>query len=332
MKGITGMVRSLHSVLFSQLIISCMEKNKFFAIILFIAVFLVSCVKEPQDIPVGLDKDPEFNFAGIIGTQALDIEAGLNEWTILPTVVHTQSNIIYSTIFSKDGCMTNCNPSLEFRFYRELPAANNPQQDFEKTLSPGLKEYVSADIERDSFAINLSTHPGLFMSGISTWYDSNTTGISEETEFESTIGYEENLHVCFHSFAFTGCQYMQCIYYDPATLVPCISFIEPMMQDSQVVSLTVRPQGTAPFDIKWSNGSTSSTIVIPFHGNVSEIYASVRVTDALGNWSALDQLIRVQNGNLDACYFPINLISTPVINSSPALFANKVEIIYTDEN
>jgi hypothetical protein len=196
-----------------------MEKIKIFAIILFISFLYASCVKDPQDIPGSITENPEFTFAGVLGSQGLSIEAGVDDWTMQPTVSEDQSNIIYSTIFSKDGCLQNCNPSLEFKFYRALPATQNDEQDFQHTIHPGNKSFVKSDIERDSFAITLTTHPGLFMSGFSSWEDLNTNGTIYETEFSSTIGFEENLNVCFQSLAYTGCQYTQCIYFDPMYLL-----------------------------------------------------------------------------------------------------------------
>lgn len=309
-----------------------MEKNKICAIILLISFLYTSCVKDPQDIPGNTTENPQFTFAGVLGTQTLIMEAGVDGWTMQPTVSDGQSNIIYSTIFSEHGCLQDCNPSLEFKFYRTLPATNDDQQDFEKTIRPGIKGYVKSDIERDSFAITLNTHPGLFMSGFSSWEDLNTNSTIYETAFASTIGFEDSLKVCFQSLAYTGCQYTQCIYFDPSTLIPCITYIEPRMESPRFISLTVRPQGTPPFNYLWFNESTSPTTILQVQDSVSEIYASVRVTDALGNRSELSQKIRLQGGNVDACYFPINLISTPVFNSTPELFADKVEIIYRDEN
>jgi len=310
-----------------------MEKNKVFAIILLVGSLLsTSCVKDPQDIPNSVSENPVFNLTASIGTGSLNVDAGLEGWTMQPVVIENQFNLIYSSIFSKDRCLFDCNPSVEFRFYRDLPATNNAQQDFNTTIRSGAKEYLISNMERDSFEITLSTHPGLFMSGFSSWEDLNTSGTIYDTEFASTIGFEENLNVCFQSLAYTGCQYTQCIYFDPATLVPCISYIEPKLESDRFISLTVRPEGTPPFQIEWFNESTSPTVLVPLQDSTVEIYASVRVLDALGNRSELSQSIRLQNGNVDACYFPINLSSTQVNNTSPELFADKVEIIYRDEN
>jgi hypothetical protein len=56
------------------------------------------------------------------------------------------------------------------------------------------------------------------------------------------------------------------------------------------------------------------------------------VTDALGNNSELTQTIKVQNGVVDACYFPITLASTPVENVSSGVLADRVAISYRDDN
>ena len=112
--------------------------------------------------------------------------------------------------------------------------------------------------------------------------------------------------------------------------MPCLISIEAKLETPNYVSLSVRPEGTAPFQIEWFNESTSSSIVIPLQDSVEQIYAGVTVTDALGNRSQLSQTIRVQDLAVDACYFPITLLSTPIENSSTSIVANRAEISYRD--
>lgn len=81
-----------------------------------------------------------------------------------------------------------------------------------------------------------------------------------------------------------------------------------------------------------ANGFTTASMFLPFQHATSEVYADVTVTDAMGNFTVLRQMIRIQNGNVDACYFPISLMSKAVFNSSPGFAAGKVEIVYRDEN
>ena len=107
--------------------------------------------------------------------------------------------------------------------------------------------------------------------------------------------------------------------------------IEPKLESPRYISLTVRPEGTPPFQIQWFNEATSSSIVIPVQDSVAEIYAGVMVTDALGNRSQLSQTIRLQDNAVDACYFPITLTSRPVQNTSPSVVADRIEIGYRDE-
>ena len=94
------------------------------------------------------------------------------------------------------------------------------------------------------------------MSGYSYWEDLNGPTTTFFHEFGSVIGYQENIDVCFQSLAYTGCQYTQCIHFDPTTLVPCLISIEPKLETSNYISLSVRPEGTAPFQIEWFNEAT----------------------------------------------------------------------------
>lgn len=300
--------------------------------VLLLAMVITSCVKDPQDIPAGFSSDPVFGLTGTLDGEAIVIEAGTENWTAVPTVVQRDSLQVYTSVLSKDGCLDQCSPSWTFSFYQSVPVDPDPAIAFSNTIHPGPKEFVLSDLEVDSFNISLTTHPGLFMSGYSFWEDLNGPTTTFLHKFGSVIGYQENIDVCFQSLAYTGCQYTQCIHFDPTTLVPCLISIEPKLETSNYISLSVRPEGTAPFQIEWFNESTSSTIVIPVQDSVAEIYAGVTVTDALGNRSQLSQTIRVQDFAVDACYFPITLISTPIENTSPSVVANRAEITYRDED
>ena len=306
--------------------------KKFLHLIALFGLIFTGCVKDPQDIPNGLTSDPVFRLNGLLSTQPLVIEAGINGWTMQPTVADEDSSTVYRSIFSKDGCLDNCVPSLEFRFYGGQSSSSDPASNFAQTINTGSKEFILSHEERDSFEITMSTHPGLFMSGFSYWEDLNVPATTYQAEYKNIFGYGEFLNVCFQSLAFTGCQYTQCLYFNPSTLVACKASIQPKLEDARTMSLIVKPEGTAPFQIEWFNGSTSQVIILPLQDSTTEVYAGVTVTDALGNRTELNQTIRLQNGIVDACYFPINLNSTLISNASPAFTLDKVEIIYTDEN
>jgi len=307
--------------------------KKILQLTLFISIMWGSCVKDPQDIPGGLINDPAFGLTGSIDGQALNIEAGRNGWTMQPLVIEEDSAIAYTSLFSLEGCLDLCKPSLEFRFYRAQPASADEESNFFQTIKTGSKDFVLSHQERDSFEISLTTDPGLFMSGYSYWENLNGPATSYLAEYKDIFGFGELLNVCFQSLAYTGCQYNQCVYFDPATLVLCLSSIQPKLEDPRTISLTVRAEkGTPPFQVEWFDGHTSTSIVLPLQDSTVEIYAGVMVTDALGNRSELNQTIRLQNGIVDACYFPIDLISTPVPYVSSSFAADKVEIIYTDQD
>ena len=291
---------------------------------------MVSCVKDPQDIPPGFTGDPVFGMQATLGNENISLGAGQDGWTMQPVVVPHDSLSTYTAIFSKEGCLDQCTPSWTFRFYQALPLVSNAPAAFDNTIRVGDKKFVLADQERDSFTISLMTHPDLFMSGYSYWKDLNGPSNTFENEFETVLGYQQTMNVCFQSLAFTGCQYMQCIYFDPSTLVPCLLSIEPILETPNYMSLNLKAKGTPPFQVEWSNGSTSSSIIIPLQDSLAEIYASVTVTDALGNRSQLAQSIQMLNGNVDACYFPIELTSVSSVENSPLSDADRVEIIYTD--
>jgi hypothetical protein len=196
----------------------------------------------------------------------------------------------------------------------------------------GEKSYVVSDVERDSFQVTLATHPGLFMSGYSYWEDLNQSSTTFFHEFQTSVGYQENINVCFQSLAFTGCNYSQCVYFQPPTMVPCLAYIEPIFENPRYISLNLKIEGTPPFQIQWFNESTSSNLVIPVQDTIGDIYANVKITDGLGNRTELNQTIRFQNGIVDACYFPVTLRSIPVENTLPELFADRVVIAHLDEH
>ena len=101
--------------------------------------------------------------------------------------------------------------------------------------------------------------------------------------------------------------------------------------DSNYVLITARPSGTPPFHIEWADGLTSSSIVVPIQDLAADIAIDVKVTDANGNSTELIQTVRMQNGIVDACYFPISLQSFPVTNQSPEAFSGDLKIVYVDE-
>jgi len=304
------------------------KRGLFFMLILFGSTF--SCVKDPQDIPPGLTGDSTFGMSASLGNETVSIDAGVNGWTMLPVVEPHDSLLAYTAVFSKDGCLDKCSPSWTFRFYQSVPVADDPSTAFNNSIRLGEKEFILSDQERDSFTVSLTTDPGLFMSGYSFWKDLNGPSNTFDNEYQSVLGYQQTVNVCFQSLAYTGCQYSQCIYFDPPTQVPCLLSIEPILENPRYMSLNLKAQGTPPFTVEWFNGSSSSSIIIQLQDTVVDIHAGVTVTDALGNRSQLSQTIRLQNGNVDPCYFPVSLTSVPSENTSILADADRVEILYTD--
>ena len=308
-----------------------MVRVKIIIVLTLFTLFIAACVKDPQDIPDGVADNPIFQLTASFGNEILDIHAGLEEWTMQPIVEETDSNIVYTSVFSQNGCLNNCFPSLEFKFYRQFPVTGVDGIDFLETIETGSKSFTQSQAELDSFNVIVSTHPALFMSGYSSWKDNNVNANTFESSYSNTIGSNQNVNVCFQSLAFTGCQYMQCIYFDPSTIVPCITRLEPVYDiNNNFVKFTLRAEGTPPFDIKWFNGATSTSIALPVPANTDEMFASVTVTDANGNQSSLSQSVNLRSSNLNECSFPIELTSIPFSSGNPAQLADKVEIIYRD--
>lgn len=293
----------------------------------------VGCVKDPQDIPTGFMDNPVFGLSGSFDGSPLNIDAGSAGWTVQPFVEDKDSSVVYTSIFSKDGCTQQCKPSWTFRFYSAKPATADPEADFLQTIKSGSKDFVLSHQERDSFEITLNTQSGLFMSGYSYWENLNGSGTTTNEQFQDVVGYGQFLNVCFQSLAYTGCQYNQCIYFNPSTLIPCLASIQARYEDSTTVSVTIKPEsGTPPFRVEWFDETNTSSILLHHTESKAEFFVNVLLTDALGNHSELHQTVRVQDSVVDACYFPISLVSTPVPDSSPLNLNDKVEIIYTDEN
>ena len=99
-----------------------MEASKNSLLILALLTGMVlSCVKDPKDIPNGFTDDPVFGMNASFGNEALDIQAGNAQWTMLPVVGQVDSLSVYSGVFSLNGCLENCDPSMTFDFYQALP-------------------------------------------------------------------------------------------------------------------------------------------------------------------------------------------------------------------
>lgn len=304
--------------------------KKLSAIAMLLVGVMVSCVKDPQDIPPGFTGKSVFGLKATFGGEQILLSAGSDQWTCQPVVAQDDSLVVYTSVFSKDGCLQDCASSWTFMFYQAPVLTATAEELFNSTIHPGKKELILSAEELDSFDVELSTHPALFMSGYSYWEDLNNQSTTFLNEFSTQVGYQQNIDVCFQSQAYTGCQYSQCIHFDPATEVPCLVSIEPKLENPRYVSLSVRAEGTPPFQFQWFNESTAPSIVIPVRDTVAEIYAAVTVTDALGNRANLVQTVRLQNGVVDACYFPILLSSTPVPHGTSS-HADRVGIVYVDE-
>ena len=164
--------------------------------LLLLAGSLASCVKDPKDIPPAVTESPDFGMEANFGNEAIDIAAGTDQWTMLPVVDHQDSLDVFTAIFSKDGCLDQCQSSWTFHFFQALPDEADPAIDFTNTIKPGEKQLVLSDQELDSFDIQLSTHPGLFMSGFSFW-DDLTGPTTYFPQFGTVLGYQDSLGVCF---------------------------------------------------------------------------------------------------------------------------------------
>jgi hypothetical protein len=299
---------------------------------LMIAMIGVACVKDPQDIPPGLTSDAVFGMTGQFGNQAINLDAGIDQWTFNPIVREADSILIYSSVLSQNGCIDQCPSSWTFNFYQAEGSSLNEAEKFNNTIKKGPVDFVLADAERDSFRVSVSTHPDLFMNGVSFWQNPGGSNVTYTNEFKETVGSNDVFDACFQSVVYAGCQYNQCIYFKPATLVPCLVHIEATVESGRYVVLTAVPEGTPPFHIQWQDGPSTSTQVVAAANLIQDIYADVTVTDANGNRAELVQTVRLQDSIVDACYYPINMVSTPFTDYAASLAAGDVEIIYRDAN
>ena len=297
---------------------------------LLIIMIGVACVKDPQDIPPGLTSDPVFGMSGQFGNQSIDLDAGVNQWTFVPVINELDSLTVYSTVLSQGGCANQCVNSWTFNFYQALTVTTDEEEKFKSTIHEGPVDFVLADTERDSFQVSISTHPDLFSNGDSYWGDPSGAEIIYTNEYNKTVGSEDIFNACFQSVVYAGCQYNQCVYFKPSTLVPCITHIEAELLEGRYLVLNAVSQGTPPFQVHWSDGPTSLSTVVALGNSTQDVYAEVTVTDANGNVAELAQTIRVQDSIIDVCYYPINITSTPFSDLSGDLAAGDVEIIYID--
>ncbi len=295
-----------------------------------IAMMGLACVKDPQDIPPGLTTDPAFGMTAHFGNQPIHIDAGVDQWTFVPLVLDFDSIAIYSAVLSQNACIEQCPSSWTFNFYQAQGTTVNEEEKFKNTVHEGPVDFVLADTERDSFQVSISTHPDLFMNGLSFWQNPASDEVIYSNEYDETVGSNDIFNVCFQSTVFAGCQYNQCVYFKPSTLIPCLIHIEASVQNGRYIVLTAVPDGTPPYQIQWADGPSGSTIVVAAATPTQNIFANVSVTDANGNHAQLAQTIRLQDSIVDACYYPINIVSTPYTDHSLALAAGDVEISYMD--
>jgi len=297
-----------------------------------IIVIGFGCVKDPQDIPPGLTGNPVFGIKGQFGNEAIDIQAGIDQWTFIPVVDDLDSFHIYSAVLSQDGCIDRCPSSWTFNFYQVQLTNATEEEIFTNTIKEGPVDFVLADTERDSFNVSISTHPDLFMNGVSFWGNPGGTDIVYENEFKETVGGDQIFDACFQSVIYAGCQYQQCVYFKPSTIVPCLVHLEAVIENGHYVVLTAVPDGTGPFHIQWDDGPSTSSLVVYVGSSQQNIYANVRVTDANGNRAELEQTVLLQDSVIDACYYPIHISSMPFTDHSAALAAGDAEIIFRDQD
>jgi hypothetical protein len=296
------------------------------------ALLAGGCVKDPQDIPGTSETDPVFGFTGSFGQQEITVQAGIDRWTMVPVTSDLDGNAVYTGVFSEDGCLEACSPVIRFDFFQAVPGTGSANGDFENTIQPGLKDYVYADLPADSFLVNFSTHPGLFMSGYSYWENQNAPPLVFTPTYGHAVGAQSALEVCFESFLFTGCQYSQCVYYQPATGTPCLAYIEAAWLDTGFVKLTVRPRGKGPFTYEWYHGQTTSSILVPIQTDMVDVLAGVTVRDSAGNSATINQLVRVQDGLIDPCFFPIEIQTIALPADYANAFADRTRIRMTDDS
>lgn len=200
-----------------------------------------------------------------------------------------------------------------------------------KTIVPGPVDFALADAQRENYKVTISTHPDLFSNSFSLWQDLNDSTAFYTSEVNSTIGSNETFDVCFQSQAYAGCQYTQCIKFYPASQKACTVHFEARLENDRLLVLTARPDGVGPFQYLWPDESTDASMIIQVQDDTTDIIAAVVVRDANGNEAALTQTIRIRNGMVDVCYFPINVASQLSVNAAASLAAGDLEIIYRDE-
>lgn len=293
-------------------------------------LLMVACVKDPRDIPGGFDENPEFRLKSQFGNDSFVLDAGINHWTMLPNTYMEDNQWVFGSVFSKDGCIDNCTPSINFTFYQNISNQNSVSGIFQETINPGLKDFVNPSETTDSFQLSFATHPGLFMNGLSYWEDLNSPPPSYMPVFQNQVGSGDGVHVCFQSLQYTGCQYLQCMSYYPSRGNPCIAYIEPQIENPGFIRLMAKPTGTPPFEYLWMFGDSTQTTFVPINSGVTDVYASVKIVDGVGNMTELSQLVKISDGAVDPCFFPIDIKSTRVPAPFEAALADKVAIHITD--
>ena len=300
------------------------------AIVMATALLVGGCVNDPQDIPGTSETDPIFGFTGSFGPQEINIHAGVDRWTMVPVASVLDGNGVYTGVFSEDGCLEACSPEIRFDFYQAVPGTGSAASDFNMTIRPGQREYVNGNLPADSFLVNFSTHPGLFMSGYSYWENQNAPPLAFTPTYGHAVGGQSALEVCFESFQFTGCQYSQCVYFKPLTGTPCLAYIEAAWLDTGFVKLTVRPRGNGPFAYEWYHGQTTQSILVPIQTDMIDVLAGVTVRDSAGNSATINQLVRVQEGFIDPCFFPIDIQTEAIPADYGTAYADKTAVRMID--
>jgi hypothetical protein len=293
----------------------------------FFLALLVSCVKDPHDIPPGIQTNPVFFSELSTGQDLLSLTAGHNGYA-LQTEHYTDGEGIthYVARLSAEVCPQADCPSLEIEFF-DNQVVSHPESGVDHTFGPGSKDYYSAK-DDGKLDITFFLAPNGFGSSVSFSTSGGDTMPLTTSEIHLQAQPEEFIDLCFFRQENMTCNGDASYCFHTLASSPFIGSLkaERSFGDHILVEMNLLP-GNGPFTYDWMNGSTAPYILVPaIEGE--EVSISVTVKDNKNSTIDIQQNIIVENDTAKICGGTPQLIYS--IADAPFTQFSSVIIRFTD--
>ena len=304
---------------------------------LFIGVVLVSCVKDPQNIPPQITEDPVFGMHAVIGGTTIQLDAGLDQY-VMQTQWDVDSNgIAYSeATFQQTDCISACGPKIQFRIYSDTDEPGSEHQ-LVSSLSVGEKQIAGPSISPDSVEVSFTIMPPENPAPAFFWDTPAGNHLSNNETITSRQESDEIVNVCLNTLTNENCFSTKCIEFIPdQSPEGCDISIQSALLEGGYLLLEAKPLGIPPFTYRWKIGAGEATsnlskIIVPAPMTVGRMMIELNTIDATGCQTQLLQMVEINPNGVKVC--PLNLAYQLV--QLPGQFVlpfNQSEITFTDAN